>query len=92
MEHRTPPGTDTLEQIRLVRERYGYIASRIYVWKQSGRHNPEQLPEFVARATIAMREVDELVDQTHTLPVGTMLVDLLRGYTDLVVMKVEKGL
>lgn len=89
---RVPPGTDTLEQVRRVRQRYGRIALELRTYVTRAGYQPEQLPIFVAQGTILVREVEELVTQTFTLPPPPVLARILREYTNLVVIKVEKGL
>jgi len=92
MNHRKPPGTDTLEQVQAVRERYAGIMGEIRSSFVFARNDNNRLPEYVARATINIRELAELIEQTHILPPPPILVDLLRAYTDLIVYKVQEGI
>ena len=89
--YRLSPRDDTLKKIRVVRERYARIAEDIEQYVRWSKSNHEQLPTFVARATIALMELADLIEQTGTLPNAPIMVRLLRAYKALVVLKVEKG-
>lgn len=92
MTHRKPPGVDTLVQIKAVRERYARLSADIQSRLIFARNDPDRIPEYVARATINIKELSELIEQTFILPPVPVLVDIMRAYADLVVVKVQRGL
>lgn len=89
----TPRTIDTLAQVKAVRERYVTIAGLISMELKGAHRSPDQLiPAAIARSTIKLREVGELITQTNILPTAPVLAALISEYAGLIVLAVERRL
>jgi hypothetical protein len=88
-DHRTPPHLDRLEQIRALQARYRHLELELAKSVLRARDRRELIPQELATATIYLRELAELLEQTEVYPEPSTTARILRSFTALIVLQME---
>lgn len=72
------------DQIRVLRDRYATIANELKYWSQCAVVNRDMCPVYVAKGTIHVMELADLIRNTNILPAAPVIANILKWYSELV--------